>query len=80
MQLVEGVEGRAESVVLLHCVEGHSSRIDAHGKGGVSTFIVTKMSYCLFTRTDTKGGREDKGAFVCVCVRVCARVCEFTTM
>lgn len=25
------------------------------------------MSYCLFTRTDTKGGREDKGAFVTMC-------------
>ena len=50
-------------------------RIDAHGKGGVSTFIVTKMSYCLFTRTNTKGGREDNGAFVCVCV--CA--CTFTS-
>lgn len=53
------------------CWGGHSSRIDAHGKGGVSTFIVTKMSYCLFTRTDTKGGREDNGAFVRVCILTC---------
>lgn len=69
-----GEEGRAKCVVLLHCVEGHSSRIDAHGKGGVSTFIVTKTSYCLFTRTDTKGVRKDNGAFVCTCARICERV------
>lgn len=37
----KGEEGQGECVALLHCVEGHSSRIDAHGKGGVSTLIVT---------------------------------------
>lgn len=75
--LGDGKEGRAGCVALLHCVEGHSSSIDAHGKGGVSTFIATKMSYCLFTGTDTKGGRDDNGAFVCECV--CATAYEFAS-
>lgn len=41
---------QAETAMPLHCVESNSSWGDAHGKGGMSTFIVTKMSYCLFTR------------------------------
>lgn len=59
-------------MVLLHCVEDHSSRIDAHGKGGVSTSIVTKMSYCVFTKTETKGAKEDNGAIVRLRARVCS--------
>lgn len=61
-------------MVLLHCVEDHSSRIDAHGKGGVSTSIVTKMSYCVFTKTETKGAKEDNGAIVRLRARVCFRL------